>query len=203
MSRSGRAARAVVIASCAAASVAAQGVHPQFGLGGGLMAPVGDYHATASGQGFNTAWHGLALLAFKLPALPVGFRIDATYGANSANDRLKDTLSAALGQPTDEKTKLAGVSVNVTYPAARSAPVRPYAIGGVGLYHTTISTSTSASTGDRAATKLAWNLGGGLAFALRGVTLFFEARYVNVAAVSGFPRTTFLPFTTGIRFGGR
>ena len=203
MSRSGRAARAVVIASCAAASVAAQGVHPQFGLGGGLMAPVGDYHATASGQGFNTAWHGLALLAFKLPALPVGFRIDATYGANSANDRLKDTLSAALGQPTDEKTKLAGVSVNVTYPAARSAPVRPYAIGGVGLYHTTISTSTSASTGDRAATKLAWNLGGGLAFALRGVTLFFEARYVNVAAVSGLPRTTFLPFTTGIRFGGR
>ena len=167
------------------------------------MAPVGDYHATASGQGFNTAWQGLVLLAFKLPALPVGFRIDATYGANSANDRLKDTLSAALGQPTDEKTKLAGVSVNVTYPAARSAPVRPYAIGGVGLYHTTISTSTSASTADRAATKLAWNLGGGLAFALRGVTLFFEARYVNVAAVSGLPRTTFLPFTTGIRFGGR
>ena len=203
MSSSSRAARAVVVASFAAASVAAQGVHPQFGLGGGLMAPVGDYHATASGQGFNTAWHGLALLAFKLPALPVGFRIDATYGANSANDRLKDTLSAALGQPTDEKTKLAGVSVNVTYPAARSAPVRPYAIGGVGLYHTTISTSTSASTGDRAATKLAWNLGGGLAFALRGVTLFFEARYVNVAAVSGLPRTTFLPFTTGIRFGGR
>ena len=203
MSSSSRAARAVVVASFAAASVAAQGVHPQFGLGGGLMAPVGDYHATASGQGFNTAWHGLALLAFKLPALPVGFRIDATYGANSANDRLKDTLSAALGQPTDEKTKLAGVSVNVTYPASSSAPVRPYAIGGVGLYHTTISTSTSASTGDRAATKLAWNLGGGLAFALRGVTLFFEARYVNVAAVSGLPRTTFLPFTTGIRFGGR
>ena len=45
--------------------------------------------------------------------------------------------------------------------------------------------------------------GRGLAFALRGVTLFFEARYVNVAAVSGLPRTTFLPFTTGIRFGGR
>src|SRR5438270_13352754 len=117
MSRSGRAARAVVIVSCAAASVAAQGVHPQFGLGGGLMAPVGDYHATASGQGFNTAWQGLALLAFKLPALPVGFRIDATYGGNSANDRLKDTLSAALGQPADTKKKSTGVRVHVTNPA--------------------------------------------------------------------------------------
>src|SRR5207237_9848868 len=140
MSRSGRAARAVVVASFAAASVAAQGVHPQFGVGGGLMDPVGDYHATASGQGFNTAWHGLALLAFKLPALPVGFRIDATYGANSANDRLKDTLSAALGQPTDEKTKLAGASVNVTYPAAPSARRGRYATGGVGLYPLTTPT---------------------------------------------------------------
>src|ERR1051325_9090836 len=161
MSWSGKAARVVVVASLAAGTVAAQGVHPQFGLGGGLTAPVGDYHATAGGQGFNTAWHGLALLAFKLPVFPLGFRIDLSYAANSANDRLKDTLSTALGEPTDEKTKLAGASI------------------------------------------LAWNVGGGVAFALRGVTLFFEARYVNVAAVSGFPRTTFLPFTTGIRFGGR
>ncbi|HXL06596.1 MAG TPA: outer membrane beta-barrel protein [Gemmatimonadales bacterium] len=202
MSSSSRAARAVAVACFAAVSVAAQGIHPQFGLGGGLTAPVGDYHATAGGQGFNTAWHGLALLAFKLPVFPLGFRIDLSYAANSANDRLKDTLSSALGQPTDEKTKLAGASINLTYQSA-AAHLKPYAIAGVGLYHTTISISTSESTADRAATKLAWNVGGGVALALRGVTLFFETRYVNVAAVSGFPRTTFLPFTTGIRFGGR
>ena len=202
MSSSTRAARAVLVACFAAVSAAAQGVHPQFGLGGGLTAPVGDYHATAGGQGFNTAWHGLALLAFKLPVFPLGFRIDLSYAANSANDRLKDTLSTALGEPTDEKTKLAGASINLTYQSS-AARVKPYAIAGVGLYHTTISISTSASTSDRAASKLAWNVGGGVACALRGVTLFFEARYVNVAAVSGFPRTTFLPFTTGIRFGGR
>src|SRR6266699_2381206 len=184
MSLSSRAARAVAVACFAAVSVAAQGIHPQFGLGGGLTAPVGDYHATAGGQGFNTAWHGLALLAFKLPVFPLGFRIDLSYAANSANDRLKDTLSSALGQPT-------------------AAHLKPYAIAGVGLYHTTISISTSESTADRAATKLAWNMGGGVALALRGVTLFFETRYVIVAAVSGFPRTTCLPFTTGIRFGGR
>jgi|SRR5438128_8796223 len=203
MSSSSRAARAVAVACFAAVSVAAQGIHPQFGLGGGLTAPVGDYHATAGGQGFNTAWHGLALLAFKLPVFPLGFRIDVSYAANSANDRLKDTLSSALGQPTDEKTKLTGASINLTYQSAGAAHLKPYAIAGVGLYHTTISISTSESTADRAATKLAWNVGGGVALALRGVTLFFETRYVNVAAVSGFPRTTFLPFTTGIRFGGR
>ena len=202
MSWSTRAARVVVVASLAAVTVAAQGVHPQLGLGGGLMAPVGDYHATAGGQGFNTAWHGLALLAFKLPVLPVGFRVDVSYGSNGANNTLKDSLTNRVGAPTDEKTKLAGASVNLTYQSSSAARVKPYAIGGVGVYHTTISVSTSGSTTDRAATKLAWNLGGGLTVALRGVALFFEARYVNVAAVSGFPRTTFLPFTTGIRFGG-
>jgi hypothetical protein len=198
MSWSGNAARAVVVASLAAVSVAAQGLHPQFGLGGGLTAPVGDYHSTAGGQGFSTAWHALALLAFKLPVLPVGFRVDVSYGSNGA----KDSLTNRVGAPTDEKTKLAGASVNLTYQSSSAARVKPYAIGGVGVYHTTISVNTSGSTTDRAATKLAWNLGGGLTVALRGVALFFEARYVNVAAVSGFPRTTFLPFTTGIRFGG-
>jgi opacity protein-like surface antigen len=203
MSWSGTAARAALVASLTAGTVAAQAVHPQLGLGGGLLAPVGDYRGTASGQGFNTAWHGLALLAFKLPVLPVGFRIDAMYGANGANDRLKTDLSNRLGSPTDEETKLAGASVNLTYQSSSPATVKPYAIGGVGVYHTTISVTTSDSTASNAATKLAWNLGGGLLFGLRGVTLFFEARYVNVAAVSGFPRTTFLPFTAGVRFGGR
>ena len=202
MSWSGKAARAVVGASLAAFSLAAQGVHPQFGLGGGLTAPVGDYHSTAGGQGFSTAWHGLALLAFKLPVLPVGFRVDVSYGSNGANSTLKDSLTNRVGAPTDEKTKLAGASVNLTYQSSSAARVKPYAIGGLGVYHTTISVSSSGSTSDRAATKLAWNLGGGLTVGLRAVALFFEARYVNVAAVSGFPRTTFLPFTTGIRFGG-
>src|SRR5881394_2084748 len=110
-----RAARVVVVASLAAVTVAAQGVHPQFGLGGGLTAPVGDYHSTADGQGFSTAWHGLALLAFKLPGLPVGFRIDVSYGSNGANNTLKDSLTNRVGAPTDEKTRLAGASVNLTY----------------------------------------------------------------------------------------
>src|ERR1051326_1433497 len=99
MSWWGNAARAVVVASFVAVSVAAQGVHPQFGLGGGLTARVGDYHATGGGQGFNTAWHGLALLAFKLPVFPLGFRIDLSYAANSANNNLKDTLTARRQSP--------------------------------------------------------------------------------------------------------
>ena len=143
----GKAARAVMVASLTAGAAAAQGVHPRFGLGAGLTAPVGDYHATAGGQGFSTAWHGLALLAFKLPALPVAFRVDVSYGSNSANSALKDSLTSRLGAPTDEKTKLAGASVNLTYQSSSAARVNPYAIGGVGVYHTTISVSTATRGG--------------------------------------------------------
>src|SRR5438105_13740409 len=159
MSWSARAARAVAVASLAAGTVAAQGMRPQFGLGGGLMAPVGDYHATAGGQGFSTAWHGLALLAFKLPSLPVGFRVDLTYGANSANDRLKAQLTNNLGQPTDEKTKLAGASVNLTHQFSSSAGVQPYVLRGVGLDHTTTPASTRSSTAAHAAPTLPRNPG--------------------------------------------
>src|SRR5205085_5369152 len=148
MSWSARAARAVAVASLAAGTVAAQGMRPQFGLGGGLTAPVGDYHSTAGGQGFSTAWHGLALLAFKLLALPVGLRVDLSYGSNGANNTLKDSLTNRVGAPTDEKTKLAGASVDLTYQSSSAARVKPYAIGGLGVYHTTISVSTSGSTTD-------------------------------------------------------
>lgn len=203
MSWSMSAAAAVVVASVAAVTVAAQGVRPQFGVGAGLMVPVGDYHATASGQGFKTAWQGLALLAFQLPSLPVGFRVDVAYGANSANDRLKAELTTRLGQETDEKAKLLGTSLNVTYPASSSARVKPYLLGGIGVYHTTISVTQSNATTHDSQTKLAWNLGGGIVYGLQGVALFLEARYVHVAPVSGFPRATFLPVTAGIRFGGR
>jgi opacity protein-like surface antigen len=197
------AASALVMVSLAWATGAAQGLHPQFGVGVGMSVPVSDYHAAPSGQGFNTAWQGLAFVALKPPSLPVGLRVDATYGANSANDRLKSDLTTALGRPSDEKTKLLGASLSVWYQSSSLARVKPYVIGGIGLYHTTISVSSGGSTTDNTATKLAWNLGAGLDCGLRGIALFFEARYVNIAAVSGFPRTTFLPITAGVRFGGR
>src|SRR2546430_14200748 len=100
------AAGALVMASLAWATGAAQGLHPQFGVGMGLTVPVGDYHATARGQGFNTAWQGLALVTLKPPGLPVGLRVDATYNANSANQQLKADLTSAVGRPSDERTKL-------------------------------------------------------------------------------------------------
>jgi hypothetical protein len=183
------------------AVLAAQGFDPHFGLGAGRAVPVGDYHALASGQGFNTGWQVMGLVVVKPPSLPVAVRLDATYSTNRANDQLRTALTSAIGRPSDEQVKLLGANLDVIYARTSSARLHPYGLGGLGLYHVTISTTAGDSTTTNSGTKLAWNLGGGLTYRLRSAVLFVELRYVSPAAVSGFPRTTFLPLTTGVRMG--
>jgi opacity protein-like surface antigen len=203
MSRSMRAAGVLVLAALVAtATIAAQGIRPQFGVAAGVAVPTGDFHAAASGEGFNTAWQVLALVAFKVPGWPIGLRADGTYSANTANDQLKADLSASLGQPTDEKAQLLGVNVDLTYPFGSASRVQPYLLGGIGAYRVTITVTSGGSTADNSETKFAWNVGGGILYRMRGATLFLEGRYVDVAAVSRFPKTTFLPITAGLRLGG-
>jgi len=193
----------VVAALVAPATAAAQGLRPQFGVAAGVALPTGDYHAAASGDGFNSAWEGMALVALKLARWPVGLRADVTYGTNGANDQLKAALTSSFGQPSDEKTKLLGGNVDLTFPFGSAARVQPYLLGGIGVYHITISVTSGGSAADNSGTKFAWNLGGGVAYRVRGAALFVEARSLNVAALAGFPRTTLLPITAGVRLGGR
>jgi opacity protein-like surface antigen len=145
----------------------------------------------------------MALVTFTRPGSPFGFRLDATYGTNGANDVLKGDLTTRLGQPTDETTKLLGANLDVTFASQSTARAKPYLLGGLGMYHVTISVTSGDSTTDNSETKLAWNLGAGISYRFGGVAAFLEARYVNPAAVSGFPRTTFLPIIAGVRFGER
>ncbi len=200
-----RAARAGGVAGVAslvtAVVLAAQGLEPRFGLAIARAIPVGEYHALASGQGFNAGWQAMGLVVVKAPTLPVAVRLDATYGANSGNDQLRTALTTAIGRPSDEKVKLLGANLDFIYPRASPARLAPYVLGGVGLYHVTISVTAGDSTTNNSGTKLAWNLGGGLTYRLRSAALFLELRYVSAAAVSGFPKTTFMPLTIGIRFG--
>jgi len=167
-----------------------------------MAVPTGGYHSAANGEGFSSGWQAMALASFTVPGWPVEVRVDGTYGTHDANDLLKADLTASLGQPTDEKTTLLGANIDLTYPFGSSSRVRPYVLGGIGAYHITISVTSGGSTADNAATKVAWNLGGGILYRLRSAALFLEARYIDVAAVSGFPRTTWVPIAAGIRFGG-
>ena len=208
MSRLRRATLAVVVTSIVTVARArAQGLEPRFGVGASVAIPTGSYHAASNGEGFNTGWQGMGLVAFKLPMGPLGIRVDVTYGTNAGNDQLNSNLTTNLGRPTTEESKLLGATADLTYAFATARRTRPYLLGGLGLYHLTIAVTSGGATSDDTATKLAWNLGGGVAYRLSGVAVFLEARYVTVAAAATaaaatFPRTTFFPITAGVRFGG-
>jgi hypothetical protein len=192
---------------------AAQSTAPQFGVAAGLGVPTGAYHAdpNAYGKGFNIGWQGMALAAFKVRGWPVGFRVDGTYGVNSANA----TLNGSNGQATNEKSKVLGANLDLSYPFPWRSRVGPYLLGGIGVYHTTISiTGGRFLPADTAETTVAWNVGAGILYSTGGVVLFVEGRYVDVAGGLGFscplatscarqpgPRTTFLPIMAGVRFG--
>lgn len=195
-----RAASALALAcALAVTSATAQGIRPQFGIGVGRAIATGAFRGDTSGEGFDNAWTGMVEVTLRRAASPLGLCLDFAYSAPGANDQLKSDLSTRLGQSADESTKLLGANAGLTYAFARSSPVTPHLLGGVGVYHVTISVTAGGTTTDNSATRLGWHLGGRLTYR----ALFLDVRYVSVAAVAGFPKTTFFPVTAGIRFGER
>ena len=65
----------VVCCMALAGIAAAQAPSVRFGLGGGAIIPVGDYN-----KADKIGWHGLGMVQFGLPALPVEIRVDGLYG---------------------------------------------------------------------------------------------------------------------------
>ena len=203
----------LILASIPGATVLkAQGFGPQLGVAGGVAVPTGAYHGEPStyGEGFKTGWQGMVLTAFRIPAWPLGFRLDATYSVNNANT----TLTNSNDEFSTERSKALGADLDLSW-SLPPLGVAPYLIGGVGVYHTTIAiTGGRFPPADTSQTTFAWNAGVGVVYTIRALNLFLEARYVSVAGGLGFscplgkscprqpgPRTTFVPIMAGIRLG--
>src|SRR3989454_12807085 len=90
----------LVVTLATAAIAAAQGMRTQFGLGASLTVPTYDFHADASGEGFNAGWQGMLLVDLKPRSSPVGFRFDGTYGQNGGEGQLDAALPPVVGGPT-------------------------------------------------------------------------------------------------------
>lgn len=195
-----RALSALVLAGAfGVTTLTAQGIRSQFGIGLGRAIPTGAFRGDTSGEGFDAAWMATVEVTLYRPRTPFALRVDAGYGAPGANDRLKSDLTTALGQPADESIKLLGANAALTAALARGARVTPHLFGGVGVYRVTVAVTAGSTTTHNSATRLAWHLGGDVTYR----ALFLDIRYASVAAVSGFPKTTFFPVTVGLRFGER
>lgn len=151
----------------AAASVAGAqgfpGVH--FGIAGGAVFPTGDARDI-----YDTGYHGSVMLNFNPPLSPVGIRLEGMYARTNEKN---------LGN-TSGNVQIGGGTVNLVI-GPRRVMVRPYFVGGGGVYQVRFSETANLVTTRETQTRFGWNAGGGLSFALGpAATMFIEARYTRI-----------------------
>src|SRR2546425_12612022 len=171
-----------VCCTALAGIAAAQAPSVRFALGGGATAPVGDYK-----DADKIGWHGLGMVQLALPALPLEIRVDGLYGRTTHKD--------ISGTAVPGSTKLYGGLANVVYSIGPDVMMRPYVLGGIGIYHVTVD--VPGTTGDE--TKFAFGVGGGVSVGVGRARLFVEGRFVSVRESGG--STSFVPFTAGGALG--
>src|SRR3989442_12712342 len=103
------------------------------------------------------------MVQFGLPALPVEIRVDGLYGHTTHKDM--------SGVAVPGSTKLYGGLANVGYSIGPDVMMRPYVLGGIGIYQ--VNVEVPGRTADE--TKFAFGVGGGVSVG-RGPTPFFAER---------------------------
>jgi hypothetical protein len=161
---------------CAAPAATAQLFPIKAALGGGPSAPLGDL-ADHVGSGF----HAQGSVALELPLLPVGVRGDLLF-------------QQLPGEVSGNHRQLAAIA-NVSF-AMPLLLVRPYLIGGAGLYRARFD-APGAGTGG-SSTDTGFNVGLGVRLNLIALGVFGEARLHNVMTEGS--ATRFVPITVGITF---
>ena len=148
-----------------------------FGLAGGATLPLGDV-ADAYDVGFNL----MGLVNVQPAFLPVGARFDVSYHSLGGSSDL-----AGIG----DLNVFAGTA-NAVLTVSNTGSVRPYVLGGLGVYNLDTDGVTESVT------KFGLNGGGGIEFGLGGFNTFLEARFHSVFTEDS--NTNLLPVVFGIRF---
>lgn len=148
------------------------------GISGGLSLPTGDF-ADGLSSGYSVAGH-LYLSPAAMRSLR--FRGDVSYDRWDIEN-------------TSASVRSLGVIANALFDISTSSTstVKPYLLGGLGLFNSKASGDNSESDSNLGA-----QLGGGLNFQLSGFSTFLEAKYVNVFADGN--NVNWIPITFGVRF---
>jgi opacity protein-like surface antigen len=190
-------------ASAAHAQAPAAPARPvSFGISGGLSVPTGD-----AGDAFASGFNVDALLELQpRPASPLAFRFEAGYQRFELNDDLKEFFEQ-FGGSIDANARIISGVANVLYKFPVASAVRPYVLGGVGVFNLGGSASISgfeelgedidAEEGG-STTSFGYNVGGGVELPLSGITAFGEVRFQQIR-VDG-SNFNIVPIKVGVRF---
>ena len=163
--------------TAATSAASAQSTKPvSLGISVGAAIPVSDL-----ANDYSTGYNGTVSLGFNSYGSPLGFRIDGMYNSMSPQ--------SGVNLPD---IKISSANANLVY-ALPGTGIRPYLIGGAGIYGL-----KSDFSGSSTITKLGLNGGIGASFPLSGFNTFVEARYHHV--FSDNVATKFVPVTFGISF---
>ncbi|MFL5577874.1 MAG: hypothetical protein ACJ79S_18115 [Gemmatimonadaceae bacterium] len=198
------AAVALSVAGASTAHAQASLVRPvSFGVSAGAALPNGDIS-----DGYDAGFHVTGLMAVKPALLPLSFRGELGYDAIAGKAASVNYGTGSFSGKTANMGMIVG-SANVLYNFGMAAsPVRPYVIGGAGVYNYKVGGSfsyTDPQTGQTVnmsaterQTKFGINGGLGMTFNLGAMSTFAEARFHNAFADGGSVR--FIPITFGIMF---
>jgi opacity protein-like surface antigen len=157
------------------------------GAGGGITIPTG-----TTSDALKTGWNIEGVFQYKPASSPVGLQIDGMYSQLKASDAVK-----AL-DPTADKGEIWSGTGNIVFwfPTSKETKIRPYVLGGGGIYNLKSKFTTGPST---SSTKFGINGGAGFDFDIQdNVAFFVEGRFHNVFVSGG--NTHYIPITAGFRF---
>lgn len=168
------------------------------GVGGGGTVPVGDF-----ANDVKTGWNALGYFQYQpLSGGAWAVRAEAQYSRAAYTDDFLSDVGARDGDNLSNKVLYAGLSALYHF-GRRTGPVRPYAIGGLGLYQltATLNDGSGVSFSD-SETGFGFNGGAGIRFG-GAIGIFVETRFhqFSVTPTGGVKSTSqFIPVTVGLTF---
>jgi opacity protein-like surface antigen len=156
----------------------------KFSAGLGVAMPMSDF-----GDVVGTGLHIEGMASKRLSASPAFLRGElgfAHYGD-------KDNFATTSNQVT--------AALDLGYNFASSSTVKPYVLGGLGAYRTSLSTDLGAgnATVSDNTTELGFNAGVGMRFKMGGHVAYLEGRYINQGSWEGASIASF-PIAFGLEF---
>lgn len=176
MKRLSLAVTAIAVLATFAATASAQSAKPvSLGLSLGASIPVGDF-----GDVYQTGYNGTVSLGFQSAGSPVGIRLDGSF------NQFPDRSDLIVSRPD---FRIVTGNANLVY-ALSGVGIRPYLIGGAGIYGLRPDVSGASTISD-----FGLNGGIGASFPLSGFTTFVEARYHHIFSDAA---TQYVPINFGI-----
>lgn len=153
----------------------------KFGGDLGASVPLGDF-----GDAADAGYHLGGLLEYTPKSMPVSWRGEIAYNHNGISG-------------VDGNFSMLNLVGNAVMPLGnKSGGIRPYAIGGLGIYRVKAAVSFEGQDVSQSDTKMGLNAGAGLSFQLSGFDTFVETRFNSVFTDGS--NMNFMPLTFGFKF---